>query len=197
MDKLLFFYLFQAELEIEIMFHYCMIFNGRLKLNLSLDFWRKNPRNISEDKTRWTWWTPSICDALMRISSHGRASKRGRKTLCNVCVEAILGVLVIANRDRAVYVGRAHASTTHDDGETRVHAICIHDVSTCDYVNLSHGAFSATPRSFNSRNIYYTNDFFRKWRKIKPKFVSLCKTNFFLLRNNSWFAYIWLGLSNK
>ncbi|XP_070170220.1 uncharacterized protein [Polyergus mexicanus] len=65
----------------------------------------------------------------MRISSHGRASKRGRKTLCNVCAVAILGVLVIANRDRAVYVGRAHASTAHNDGETRVHAICIHDVS--------------------------------------------------------------------
>lgn len=79
----------------------------------------------------------------MRISSHGRASKRGRKTLCNVCAEAILGVLVIANRDRAVYVGRAHASTTHDR-ETRVHAICIHDVSMCDYVNLSHDAFSAS-----------------------------------------------------
>lgn len=70
-----------------------------------------------EDETRRTWRTPSISDALMRISSHGRASKRGRKTLCNVCAEAILGVLVIANRDRAVYVGRAHASTTHEDRE--------------------------------------------------------------------------------
>lgn len=110
----------------EIMFHYCMIFSGKLELNSLSDFWRKNPRNINEDETRRIWRTPSISDALMRISSHGRASKRGRKTLCNVCAEAILGVLVIANRDRAVYVGRAHASTTHDDGETRVHAICIH-----------------------------------------------------------------------
>lgn len=89
----------------------------------------------------------------MRISSHGRASKRGRKTLYNVCAEAILRVLVIANRDRAVYVGRAHASTTHDDGKTRVHAICIHGVSTCDYVSLSHDAFSASAVVFNSRGI--------------------------------------------
>lgn len=86
--------------------------------------------------------------ALMRTSSHGRASKRGRKTLYNVCAEAILRVLVIANRDRAVYVGRAHASTTHDGGATRVHAICIHDVSTCDYVSLSHDAFSASGAVF-------------------------------------------------
>lgn len=140
-----------------------------IKVRLFVGFLKeKSEKHLSEDETRRTWRTPSISDSLMRISSHGRASKRGRKTLCNVCVEAILRVLVIANRDRAVYVERAHISTTHDDEETRVHAICIHDVSTCDYVSLSHDAFSASAsRFFNSRDIYYTNDFFRKWRQIK------------------------------
>jgi len=54
---------------------------------------------------------------------------------------AILRVLVVANRDRASSTSdvRMQARRQRVRGETRVHAICIHDVGTRDYVSLSHG----------------------------------------------------------
>lgn len=138
----------------------------------------------------------------MRISSHGRASKCGRKTLCNVCV-CRGNITCISHCKQGPCrlrrtCARKHRTTHDDDGETRVHAICIHDVSTCDYVSLSHDAFSA-PRFFNSRDISYTKGFLSEmaWNQAEKRiFVSLCNTNFFSLRNNSRFPCIWLGLSN-
>lgn len=135
--------------------------------------------------------------ALMRTSSHGRASKRGRKMLYNVCAEAILRVLVTANRDHAVYVGRAHASTTHDGGATRVHAICIHNISTCDYVSLSHDAFSASAAVFLTREIFTIQAApFRTGTVSRGRTSSLQNCNPTLLKTHwrRWFLSIWSKL---
>lgn len=82
--------------------------------------------------------TPGRSDALMRISSHGRASKRGRKTLYNVCVRVYRGTITCISHCKQGPC-RLHRSCTrkhdtrHKEG-TRVRARDMH--ARREYVRL-------------------------------------------------------------